>query len=103
MENHFSSTYHILDKAVSDVYLLEQSLNMGFHNNRIPPLVVTKNHSGIHHVYSLKSFHNQATSYEVILIVMYPVSVVHITTNFYFLLIHDIEAESKENQHLKVL
>ena len=30
---------------------------------------------------------------------MYSVSVVLIATDFYFLLIHDIEAESKENQH----
>jgi len=97
MEPPCSLTYHIPDKAVSDVYLQEQSLNMGFLNNRIPPLVVTENHSGIHHVYSLKSFHNQATSYEVILVVMYPVSAVLITTDFCFLLIHDIEAESKEN------
>ena len=43
MEPPCSSTYHILD----DVYLLEQSTNMRFLNNRIPPLVVTENHSGI--------------------------------------------------------
>ena len=47
MEPPCSSTYHIPD----DVYLLEQSTNTGFLNNRIPPLVVTENHSGIHHVY----------------------------------------------------
>jgi hypothetical protein len=46
MEPPCSSTYHIPDK-VSDVYLLEQSSNTGFLNNRIPPLVVTENHSGI--------------------------------------------------------
>ena len=51
MEPPRSSTYHIPDQAVSDVYLLEQSSNVGFLNNRIPPLVFTKNHSGIHHVY----------------------------------------------------
>ena len=51
MEPPRSSTYHIPDKGVSDVYLLEQSSNTGFLNNRIPPLVVTENHSGIHHVY----------------------------------------------------
>ena len=99
MEPPFSSTYHILDKAVFDVYLLDQSLNTEFLNNRIPPLVVIENHNGIHHVYSLKSFHNQATSYEVILIVMYVVLVVLITIDFFFLLIHDIKVESKENQH----
>ena len=43
IEPPFSSTYHIPD----DVYLLEQSTNTGFLNNLIPPLVVTKNHSGI--------------------------------------------------------
>ena len=42
MEPPCSSTYHIPD----DVYLLEQSTNTGFLNNRIPPLVVTENHSG---------------------------------------------------------
>ena len=99
MEPPRSSIYHIPDNAVSDVYLLEQSSNMGFINNQILPLVVTENHSGIHHVYSLKSFHNQATSYEVTLVVMYLVSAVLITTDFCFLLIHDIEAKSKENQH----
>ena len=36
MEPPCSSTYHILD----DAYLLEQSTNTGFLNNRIPPLVV---------------------------------------------------------------
>ena len=43
MELPCSSTYHIPD----DVYLLEQLTNTGFLNNRIPPLVVTENHSGI--------------------------------------------------------
>jgi len=47
---------------------------------------------------SLESFPNQAASYEIILIVMYLVSAVLITTNFCVLLIYDIEAESKENQ-----
>jgi len=47
----------------------------------------------------LKSFPNQAASYEIILIDMYPVLAVLITTDFCFLLIHDIEAESKEKQH----
>ena len=51
MEPPRSSTYHIPDKVVSDVYLLEQSSNTGFLNNRIPPLVVIENHNGIHHVY----------------------------------------------------
>ena len=99
MEHPCSSTYHMPKKAVSDVYLLEQSLNTRFLNNRIPPLVVTKNHSGIHHVYSLKSFHNQGTSYKVTLVVMFLVSAVLITTDFCFLLLHDIKVESKENQH----
>ena len=48
---------------------------------------------------SLKSFPNQATSYEIILVDMYPVSAVLTTTDFCFLLIHNIEAESEENQH----
>eukprot|EP00253_Pinus_taeda_P002087 PITA_02087 len=47
MEPPRSSTYHIPDKAVSDVYLLEQSLNTRFLNNRIPPLVVTENHTAL--------------------------------------------------------
>jgi len=48
---------------------------------------------------SLKSFHNQAASYEIIIIAMYLVSAVLIATDFSFLLIHDIEVEPKENQH----
>ena len=91
MEPPCSSTYHIPD----DVYLLEQLTNTGFLNNRIPPLVVTENHSGMCSNNSLKSFPNQATSYKIILVDMYPVS----ATNFCFLLIHYIEAESKEKQH----
>jgi len=66
-----------------------------------PPLVVTEDHSGIFMCtnISLKSFHNQATSYEIILVAMDSVSVVLIATDFCFLLIHDIEAEHKEKQH----
>jgi len=45
---------------------------------------------------SLKSLLNQAASYEIILVYMYPVSIVLITTDFCFLL---IEVESKEKQH----
>ena len=41
---------------------------------------------------SLKSFPNKAASYEIILVDMYSVSVVLMATNFYFLLIHYIEA-----------
>ena len=52
---------------------------------------------------SLKSFCNHATSHEIILVAMYSVSAVLIATDFYFLLIHDIEAESKENQHSEVI
>ena len=48
---------------------------------------------------SLKSFCNHATSHEVILVAMYSVSAMLLATGFCFLLIHDIEAESKENQH----
>jgi len=60
MEPPRRSTYHILDKVVSDVYLLEKSSSMGFLSNRIPPwlsqritvvfIMCTNN--------SLKSFHN---------------------------------------------
>ena len=48
---------------------------------------------------SLKSFQNQAYSYEIILVAMYSSSAVLISTDFFFLLIHDIEAEPKKNQH----
>jgi len=51
MEPTRSMTCHIPDKAASDVYLLEQSSNTRFLNNRIPPLVVIENHSDIHDVY----------------------------------------------------
>ena len=51
MEPPRSLNYHIRGKEVFDVYLLEQSSNTGFLNNQIPPMVVTENHSGIHHVY----------------------------------------------------
>jgi len=47
---------------------------------------------------SLKSFYNHAASHEVILVAMYLVSVVLIEIDLCFLLIRDIEAESKENQ-----
>ena len=101
MEPPCSSTYHIPDKVVSDVYLLEQSSNTGFLNNRIPPLVVTENHSGIQceSNNSLKSFRNQTASHEVILAAMYSASAVLKATDFCFLLIQDIEADSKEKQH----
>jgi hypothetical protein len=46
---------------------------------------------------ALKSFHNQAASHKIILVAMYSVSAVLIAIDFCFLLIHDIEAESKEN------
>jgi len=95
MEPPCSSTYHIPD----DVYLLEQSTNTGFLNNRIPPLVITENHNGMCSNSSLKSFPNQAASYEIILVDMYLVSVVLMATDFCFLLIHYIEAESKEKHH----
>jgi len=52
MEPPCLSTYHIPD----DVYLPEQSTNMGFLNNRIPPLVVTENHNSMCSNNSLKSF-----------------------------------------------
>ena len=39
------------DNLVSNVYLLEQSSNTGFLNHQTPPVVVTEDHSGIHHVY----------------------------------------------------
>ena len=47
---------------------------------------------------SLKSFPNQAASYEIILVDMYLVSTVLMATDFCFLLIHYIEAESKEDR-----
>ena len=95
MEPPCSLTYHILYV----VYLLEQLTNTGFLNNRIPPLVVTENHNGMCSNSSLKSFPNQAASYEIILIDMYLVSVVLMATDFCFLLIHYIKAESKEKQY----
>ena len=48
---------------------------------------------------SLKSFNNQTASQKVILSVMYSALVVLRVTDFCFLLIQDIEADSKEKQH----
>jgi len=45
-----SLTYHIVDNAVYDVHLLEQSSYMRFLNNQIPTLFVTENHNGVHNV-----------------------------------------------------
>ena len=95
MEPPCSSTYHI----PADVYLLEKSMNMGFLNNRIPPLVVIENHNGMCSNSSLKSFPNQVASNKIILVDMYLVSAVLMATDFCFLLIHYIEADSKEKQH----
>ena len=59
MEPPCSSTYHIPD----DLYLLEYLTNTAFLNNRIPPLVVTEYHSGIHHVYKLLTRELQQPDY----------------------------------------
>ena len=50
---------------------------------------------------SLKRFPNQATSYEIILVDMYPISVVLMTTDFCFLLIQDIEQNPKRTSARK--
>ena len=52
---------------------------------------------------SLKSFHNQTASQETMLAAMYSASAVLKATDFYFLLIQDIEADPKEKQHPEVL
>lgn len=97
--------YHIPDRVVPDVYMLGAIITHGIPQQSSPPLVVTENHSGIHHLSnsSLRSFCDQVASHEVILVAMYLVSAVLIATDFCFLLIQDIEAEPKENQHLEML
>ena len=52
---------------------------------------------------SLKSILNQTASQQSILVAMYSASTVLKATNFYFLLIHEIEVEPRLKQHPDVL
>jgi len=50
MEPSCSSMYHIPDKVVPDVYMLGAIIEHRIPQQSNPPLVVTEDHDGIHHV-----------------------------------------------------
>lgn len=84
---------------------LEQSWNTRF-SGRIIPLWLSQKITMVSSTCSnnsLKSFLNQTTSQQAILVAMYLALVVLKATDFHFLLIQHIEAGPKEKQHPDVL
>ena len=88
---------------------ISQMMSICWSNRRIRDSLVIESHlwllqritvvSNVNPNSSVKSFHNQIASHEIMLAAIYSALVVLRVTDFCFLLIQDIEADSKEKQH----
>ena len=105
MEPYDALLYHVLDKVVPHINMLDRSWDTGFSERRIPLwlsqriMVVSSTCPNS----SLKSFLNQTASQQAILAAMYLASAMLKATDFCFLLIQEIEAEPRVKQHPNVL
>ena len=102
IEPYGASLYHIPDKVAPDINMLGSIMEQGILGQPNPTLVITVVSSTCSNN-SLKSCRNQTASKQAILAAMYSTSPMLKATNFYFLLIQDIEAEPSVKQYPDVL